>query len=266
MELWTGKIWPACFAASAASPPTKALKSPGSSAPGWPPPHPRRPAPRPQAGQRHDRRPRAGPHHRLWTGGPCRTGRSTRDSRRHAALHGPGATGGAGRLRKKRHLLAGPGALRTLHRQTGLHGRRVCRVMPSCIRNADSPTPSSIAPDIEPKVERIILACLRKDPAARPASALLVARACREGIFWPPPWPRAKHRRRKWSPRPVKAGMCATGRSSRRSYVLWPFSCWTPCWKPAPPHRSLLRFKNHRKCSPKRPAKWWSTRDISPVH
>jgi serine/threonine-protein kinase len=42
-------------------------------------------------------------------------------------------------------------------------------------QNADSPTPSSLAPDIEPKVERIILACLRKDPAARPASALLVA-------------------------------------------------------------------------------------------
>jgi hypothetical protein len=43
--------------------------------------------------------------------------------------------------------------------------------------SSDPSTPSSLVPDIEPVVERIILACLQKDPAARPASALLVAAA-----------------------------------------------------------------------------------------
>src|SRR5262249_45951228 len=42
----------------------------------------------------------------------------------------------------------------------------------------DRPTaPSALAPGIDPAVERVILRCLEKDPAERPASAVQVAKA-----------------------------------------------------------------------------------------
>ncbi len=44
-------------------------------------------------------------------------------------------------------------------------------------QNAQPPVPSQFVRDIPPEVERIILQCLEKDPAARPASALIVAAA-----------------------------------------------------------------------------------------
>jgi len=42
-------------------------------------------------------------------------------------------------------------------------------------RKEEPAVPSSISPDIDPNVESVILACLRKDPAERPASVLHVA-------------------------------------------------------------------------------------------
>lgn len=42
-------------------------------------------------------------------------------------------------------------------------------------RREEPAVPSSVAPDIDPNVEAVILACLRKDPAERPASVLHVA-------------------------------------------------------------------------------------------
>ncbi|HKQ50311.1 MAG TPA: serine/threonine-protein kinase [Phycisphaerae bacterium] len=44
-------------------------------------------------------------------------------------------------------------------------------------QSVDPPAPSTIVPEIDPKVEAVILACLRKDPTERPESALLVAAA-----------------------------------------------------------------------------------------
>lgn len=44
-------------------------------------------------------------------------------------------------------------------------------------QTAMPPTPSEIVPEIDPKVEAVIMACLRKDPADRPESALNVAAA-----------------------------------------------------------------------------------------
>lgn len=46
-----------------------------------------------------------------------------------------------------------------------------------CHRKVEPPTPTSIAPQIDPSVEAVILSCLRKDPAERPASVLHVAAA-----------------------------------------------------------------------------------------
>lgn len=42
-------------------------------------------------------------------------------------------------------------------------------------RTVEPEAPSAIVPDIDPHVEAVILACLRKDPAERPVSALAVA-------------------------------------------------------------------------------------------
>lgn len=44
-------------------------------------------------------------------------------------------------------------------------------------RTEDPPEPTKIVPTLEPQVEAVILACLAKDPAKRPASALHVAAA-----------------------------------------------------------------------------------------
>jgi hypothetical protein len=42
-------------------------------------------------------------------------------------------------------------------------------------RAAPPPPPSSVVPDLDPALERVILACLEKEPQARPASAISVA-------------------------------------------------------------------------------------------
>ncbi len=43
-------------------------------------------------------------------------------------------------------------------------------------QKGDPPAPSTIAPDIKPRVEEVILKCLERDPAARPTSARQVAK------------------------------------------------------------------------------------------
>ncbi len=79
-------------------------------------------------------------------------------------------------------------------------------------------------------------------------------RACREAIRWPPRWPRAKRRRRKWSPPPAKpqdcrcaprlaiAGACARSgmivfyRAARRGPAAWRRSICRirpRCWRNA---------------------------------
>src|SRR6201993_2197983 len=58
--------------------------------------------------------------------------------------------------------------------------------------------PSTLVKDLDPLVERVILRCLEKDSAKRPASALQVAPRCRKEIRWPQRWRLEKPRRRKW--------------------------------------------------------------------
>ena len=78
--------------------------------------------PRPQAGQRHDRRPRPRAAGRLRAGWR-RRGRDVGPGR-HAGLHGAGAVCRASRVGQVRHLRARPGALRDVHRQGRLQRRR----------------------------------------------------------------------------------------------------------------------------------------------
>jgi serine/threonine protein kinase len=54
---------------------------------------------------------------------------------------------------------------RTLHDLLQLH------------ESGSRPTPSSVVRDLDPAIERVILRCLERDPAVRPASALAVAAA-----------------------------------------------------------------------------------------
>jgi serine/threonine-protein kinase len=58
--------------------------------------------------------------------------------------------------------------------------------------------PSSLVKDLDPAVERVILRCLNKSPANRPASALQVAAALPRGVRPQPPSLPVKHRLLKW--------------------------------------------------------------------
>ena len=132
-----------------------------------------RAASRPQAGQRHDRRPR--PRARsptsAWPARRRRAAGATR-SRGTPAYMAPEQLAGKGR-----HVRSDIYALGLVLYELftgkrafdGVDARRNCREM----QPSDAPTaPSDIVRDIDPTVERVILRCLEKDPRQRPASAL----------------------------------------------------------------------------------------------
>ncbi len=81
-------------------------------------------------------------------------------------------------------------------------------------------TPSSVVRDLDPAVERLIMRCLEREPARRPASALAVAAALPGGDPLAAALAPAKRRRRRcWPPppRPMRCRLAADSRCWRHS-------------------------------------------------
>ena len=124
-----------------------------------------RAAPRLETRQHHDRRPGPGADHGLRLGRPRRTSRRSGDPQRHACLHGARAASRKRSFGSQRYLRARLGAARDVHRQARLSRRRSSAV----------PTPPTTVKDIDPMIERVILAVSMPIRANRPASALALA-------------------------------------------------------------------------------------------
>ena len=110
---------------------------------------------------------------------------------RDAGVHGAGAARGQGRLRPERHLRARPRALRALDGKKAFDAASLEELRRK--HTEEAPTaPSRWRRGSIPAVERVILRCLEKDPAPRPASRCQVAAALPGGD---PAGRRARRRR-----------------------------------------------------------------------
>ena len=97
--------------------------------------------------------------------------RSARDDRRNDCRHGGLHVAGAGRRkeggRAVGHLQLRRGALRDGDRDPGVSGHDRRSLTLAAVVNAEPTPPSQLAKDLPHELERIILRCLRKDPARR---------------------------------------------------------------------------------------------------
>ena len=136
----------------------------------------RRPAPRPEAGEHHDRRPRPGAHHRLRPRGVRRRHRAAEILSGTPAYMAPEQL--AGRDVSVRSDLYSLGLV-LYELFTGKPAFKASSLAElRRLQSASTPSsPSSLMEGFDPTVERVILRCLDPDPARRPSSALSVAAA-----------------------------------------------------------------------------------------
>ena len=120
-----------------------------------------------------------------------------RRARRHARLHGAGADRGQGGLRRQRHLSRWGSSCSSCSPESR-SSRRARRRSLQRLHQENRTSPSSFVPDLDPAVERVILRCLSRHPAERPASALAVAAALPGGDPLAAALAAGKHRHPKW--------------------------------------------------------------------
>ena len=156
-----------------------------------------RAAPRPEAGQRDDRRPRArsGWPTSAWRRWP-RIGAGMRWRARRPTWR-PSSLRARAAVDPVRHLRARPGALRDVHGQAARSAPRRSASWRAASRiDADQPV-ADRRRTLDPVVERVIQRCLAKDPADRPRRRWRLRRRCRAAIRWPRRWRPARRRRRQ---------------------------------------------------------------------
>ena len=175
----TARTWPRCCAASAGSRATRRSRSRGSSAPGLAAAHEHgRAPPRPEARQRHDRRPRPRADHRL----------RPRGSRRGAATDGATSRARRPTWRPSSSPGRAPPSRATSTRwascstscsraKRAFDARDPRRAAPRCSIDEHAADPlAAVTPDIDPAVERVILRCLERTRAsARPRRSPVAA-------------------------------------------------------------------------------------------